>query len=376
MTVSTLRLLALDTSHLIELIRNKNAASTLRRYEAETFERCLLEQGFVLFLSLHHLAELLSYRGENVVEQSLRYIRTLPVVAWIAPAGTAGVGAITDLMACEVKSALHDPASDVFGVRDRTAPVAIRYGSGEEALAGLDTAPTTHLQEFRRQAERHRSIVAISRTMDFGVSGTRIVDLARRPIRSQVEADQILNRMQTQLTEAVKSRGDKKISDPNVVASDFYRSVRDSAAAFYNTAANPVLTFLKAMGLDPSEITETMTVGNATDIIQFRQHLRIASEIIGISYDTLKTSVRPEQIPSWIIQQGLARHHQKLNRHDGSELADNFLVCLAPYVETCTVDKRTRENVTRAGRFITEFKELTSSVTKAARYTEVLPPRS
>lgn len=134
MTVSTLRLLALDTSHLIELIRNKNAASTLRRYEAETFERGLLEQGFVLFLSLHHLAELLSYRGENVVEQSLRYIRALPVVAWIDPARTAGVGAITDLMASEVKSALHDPASDVFGVRDRTAPVAIRYGSGEEAL--------------------------------------------------------------------------------------------------------------------------------------------------------------------------------------------------------------------------------------------------
>ncbi len=374
MTFSSLRLLALDTSHLIELIRHKDSESLSKRSEAEAFERTMLEEGFILFLSLHHIAELMSYHDDGVVERSLRYLRRLPVAAWIASTSGSGIaGAITDLIAAEVKSAFREPEADIFHVRNSTQATVVRFGPAAEALAGLDAAPAAFREEFRRQTERHRSVIAISRTADFGGSRERIVDLSRRPIRSPTKANHLLEKMQGHLAENVKARGDKKIADPESVATEFFQLVKSGAEAFYNAESNPVISFLEKMGLHPAEITKDMTVENATDIIQFRQHLEIASTMIGIPFDSLKATVRPEQIPSWNIQRGLTRWFQKLNRHDGSEWTDTILACLAPYVELCTVDKRTYENVTRAGRNIPEFKALTSSVRKAARYSEVLP---
>ncbi|MET4387524.1 hypothetical protein ABIB73_003279 [Bradyrhizobium sp. F1.4.3] len=63
----TPRFIALDSSHLGDIARDRASMNSERRCAAEKFQRAFDASNNVLLLSWHHIQELLSHRDDQVV---------------------------------------------------------------------------------------------------------------------------------------------------------------------------------------------------------------------------------------------------------------------------------------------------------------------
>ena len=60
---------------------------------------------WVLVLLWHHVEELLRHKDMGIVESRVRFIRSLPFLAWISVLGvTDGIGSVADLLGHELQS--------------------------------------------------------------------------------------------------------------------------------------------------------------------------------------------------------------------------------------------------------------------------------
>lgn len=77
--------------------------------------------------------------------------------------------------------------------------------------------------------------------------------------------------------------------------------------------------------------------------------------------------------PLWNLRPDAIRQHSREPSHrKGSDLNDMHLLCLASYAAVTYVDKRTMENVRRAGGKVPALIKQIGAVLKARHYTEIL----
>ena len=72
---------ALDSSQLGAIARDKFSKDKARQNRAAEFARGFDRSGSILLLTLHHLQELFSHHNADVVEQRMEFVQSLPVVA-------------------------------------------------------------------------------------------------------------------------------------------------------------------------------------------------------------------------------------------------------------------------------------------------------
>jgi hypothetical protein len=366
------KFVALDTSHLCKLIHDRFERNSHKWNAAKAFEASLLEHGYVLFFCWHHFAELLTYGDQAVVAERIAYIRDLPMVAWVRSyEKDVGLGSIADILAAETEAAFTLPGSSALVIRDKVAQDIIKVGPGTEII-GPDEEMWLALQPvFSRQAEKSRKVVAISRSGFGDMSDTKISDLMTRALYKPDEAERNLQALQARLAADIKARGDKRISDAKAVAAEFFAVVKEESSQVLATPGNVVLRHLVYQGLNEGDIGPEMTLGEATDLLEFRKKLQVASRVNGIPFPDLKAKVSSSQIPSWIIQKALVRHGQDLTERKGSDLIDGYLMCLSPYIDLTLIDKRTWENARRARAKSPEFSALVGRVERSPDYSGV-----
>lgn len=366
------KFVALDTSHLCKLIQDRFERNSHKRNAAKAFEASLLEHGYVLFLCWHHFAELLTHGDQAVVAERIAYIRDLPMVAWVRSYGKdVSLGSIADILAAETEAAFTLPGSSALVIRDKVAQNIIKVGPGTEII-GPDEEMWLALQPvFSRQAEKSRKVVAISRSGFVDMSDTKISDLMTRALYKPDEAERNLKVLQARLAADIKARGDKRISDAKAVAAEFFAVVKEESSHVLAAPGNAVLRHLVHQGLDEGDIGPEMTVGEATELIEFRKKLQVASRVNGIPFPDLKAKVSSSQIPSWIVEKALARHGQDLRERKGSDLVDGYLMCLSLYIDLTLIDKRTWENARRARSKSPEFPALVGRVERSPDYSGV-----
>jgi hypothetical protein len=113
------KFVALDSSHLSNVVHATFSNDRAEREKATAFERAFESSGSVLLLSWHHLQELLSHENKTVIEQRFEYIASKPLVASLRSlTDDSVVGTIMDVQAMEVATAFHDPGLNLSGVRE------------------------------------------------------------------------------------------------------------------------------------------------------------------------------------------------------------------------------------------------------------------
>ena len=128
--------ISLDSSHLNKLIDHLSSSKAVERKQAIVFGNLLQEKGFVLVLSIHHILEMIAIEDEEKAKQRLAFLRSWPLVGWIAPANESpALGSVVDIMAAEAWAALTIEKSDAISIRDHVAPNLFKVGTGEEAVA-------------------------------------------------------------------------------------------------------------------------------------------------------------------------------------------------------------------------------------------------
>jgi len=373
MSIIRPKFIALDSSHLATLAGDLCSSDGERRKAAAAFLETLTNCNGILLLCWHHFEELLRHGDDAVVDQRVKFFRSLPIVASIAPVtGDDAPGSIVDIFAFEVAEAFKDPDANTVTIRDRVRQKLFRCQTGEKAVGPFAAYLGPMREEFRRREETSREIVAISQSTYLGVGKTKMAGWLKGQWRSPEDAERRVTRMTELLADDVGQRGDKRIADPSAVAMQFMETVRAEARKAQRADEHPAAIALLPKDVDSSEIGAEMTLDQLGDLAAFRRQLRSINDILGLPWFALTKRVSETRLPSGLIQSTLRRHRQDLPERKGSELNDRYLVCLAPYADVTYVDKRTHEWVTRARRASPEFAGLVHRVEKASGHAEIM----
>lgn len=365
------RFVALDSSHLGDIARDRASMNGERKCAAEKFQRAFDASNNVLLLSWHHIQELLSHRDDQVVAERVSYLKSLPFVASVRSAhGEDVVGGIIDILAFEVEAAFNTPTMNAAEVREKVTSDLLRVGSGAGIIRSALEAWPLLKPELAQRQERDREIVAICRSGFAQVSHLKVVDFLRGSVRRPEEIRQRFSAMHGALSEDIRKRGDRRLSDAEAVSATFLESVRRFGTTA-STHDNPGLRILEASGVDLSDIDENTTVGEVGALGAFRAKLRVINRLTQLRWDKLKASVSAVRLPSQIVQSGVDRFRPDTKEWKGSDLNDAHLSCLAAYADVTYVDKRTHEAMRIAKDKMPEFAVLVRRVEKAVHYSNI-----
>lgn len=371
--ISQPRFVVLDTSHLAGLASDWASSDRSRRRAAQVFAPDLVERGWLPLLCWHQVEELLQHKDDELVDQRLRYLRSWPLVAWVRPSDPdSGPGAVLEVMKAEVRAAYVHPGADLLQVRDLAREGLFLVGPGSEAIPDS-------FQDWRilqaplaeRQGDSRR-VAAIARWRATNIDNVRISDLLAKPFRKTEGANRTLQHLRNQLAGEIAARGDKRIADPGAMADHFFAEItREGHAIQTGGDLPPVIQILLIAGLELDDIDLSATFGQTTNLLIFRERLRMAADASGLPWQTLKRVVTQDRLPVTVIEECMRAHAQDQPERKGSDLNDTHLLCLAPYADITYVDKRTLENVRRARGKVAAFDQLTGEVRRAGGYAEI-----
>src|SRR6266702_996712 len=184
------KFVALDSSHLGAVATDAAAKDHVRQKRARLLETAISDSGSVIVLSYQHIEELLSHQRDEVVQQRVSYIQSLPMVAAVSSFRKDGViGAITDIQSFEVSAAFNNPLGDLLAVRDEVAKSVFRLCSGADLLGPLVPYLTELRQHFADRKLRNGEIIGISRSTFAGNAGEKIVDLLKGQVRTPEDVE-------------------------------------------------------------------------------------------------------------------------------------------------------------------------------------------
>jgi len=366
------KFVALDSSHLGAVARDKYAKDGALRQRAAAFERAFDASGSILLLSWLHIQELLSHHNRDVVAQRVAFIRSLPMVASVVSVkGGSLAGTIIDLQAREAAIAFENPQASILAVRDEAAKAMFRLGSGADLIEPFMESWSALQPEFARQAARIREVVAISRSGFAEISDRKIVDMLKGTLRAPEAIDAHFELLHRNLFKDIQKFGDKRIADPEYASAQFLNEVKRLGIDRTNSQ-NPGLQILLASGVGLSEIGPDTTVGDVGALAMFRAKLAVLNEYLDLPWQELKERVTESRLPSGFIHSALVRFRPVTGEWKGSDLPDSYLACLSPYADVTFVDKRTHEAFRRARQKLEDFSAIVRRVEKASDYESLL----
>ncbi|MBB6487944.1 hypothetical protein [Rhizobium lusitanum] len=364
--------LALDTSHLALWIRDSLSHKSAERKRAQAFAEWQSSRGVLPIFTLHHLEELCAHEDANLVRSRIRFLHSLPFIAWIGrqepPNGPSGV---TSMMRSEILAAHANPEANLVRIRDTSAASLIQVGSGADFLGPEPDLWLSLREIFLDRSRDARALVAVTRTNAIDISSKPFSELLNGRFRSEKEIKRQLEVIEGSLALDILRHGDKRIQEPRTVATKFIRQVAEEIQSLPNSVEALIWQSLAAQGVEPSDVRPDATVGEVLEYGLFFQQMKITTQDSGIPFRDLKRSVTMDRVPTWIISSELRRHGPPLKERKGSDLNDTHLACLAAYVDLALVDKRTLEGFRRAQRKAPNLNLICRDVSRASSYQDI-----
>lgn len=366
----TASLIALDSSHWAGWIEDARSRDSELRSRANGFAEALLRRGLIPVVTIHHMAELLSVSDEAQAMERVDFIRGLPCIAWLKidqadglPEGVVSLAASECRAACEGAGTLED-------VRRCVRAGAFRFGSGQDGL-GESWVWRELRPHMVAQAESARRVAAIA-PVDFGNEHQTVGDLVTGRFRAQSEAKAALSGIQAMLAGEISSRGDRRIEKPGEMASDFIAEVASRGPLGASSVEAFVYDTYARLGVARDEIRPEMTLSELGDLVIFRSKLKVLAEVVGRTAEDLWANVRQDQLPHWILGEAIRKYRHPSKRRSGSELNDNHLAMLAPYVDYLYVDRNTADAFRRMADAGHESTNWIGRVARATDYNSIL----
>lgn len=367
------RFVVLDTSHLAGLASDWASSDRSRRRAAHVFAPALVGRGWLPLLCWHQVEELLQHKDDELVDQRLRYLRSWPLVAWVRPSDPdSGPGSVLEVLKAEVRAAFAHPGADLLQVRDLAREGLFLVGPGSEAIPDSFQDWRILQAPLAERQEGSRRVAAISRWRATNIDNTRISALLAKPFRKTEDATRALQYLRNQLAGEIAARGDKRIADPGAMADHFFAEIaREGQVIPTGGDLPPVIQLLLIAGLELEDIDLAATFGQTTNLLIFRERLKMVASASGLPWQELKRVATQDRLPVTVIEECMRAHAQDQPERKGSDLNDTHLLCLAPYADVTYVDKRTLESVRRARSKVAAFGRLIGEVHRAGGHTEI-----
>jgi hypothetical protein len=348
MIVEPAKFILLDSSILGNLARDYFHLDESKRSVARNLILELTRSGCVPFLCWHQFEELIKHKNDDVVWNRIALLKSLPAVAWIEANSGERLGSIIDLLRAECETILAHPDFTIHQVRNATREAIFAFGSGADAIEQYDDIWPDLRPILWEKEERTRENVAISRAEVVDISEEKLSSYLSGRVRSGDDAKLVLASLRKKMTKEISSRGDRRISDPEAVAADFYADIESDGAAFAATASTDPTAALEHLGVRVSDFGPEARMKDVMALSEFRAKLKVVHKSFNIPWEIFEAAIAIDMVPSWAIQNALSLHGQKRNEHKGSELNDRYLASFAPYCALTYVDAQVKEDIRRA----------------------------
>lgn len=348
MLISPAKFIVLDSSILGNLARDYFSSSSLSRLAARGFLEDLFRLGVIPLICWHQFEELIKHENHRVAQDRFAFLRALPNVAWLRSESGQGLGSIVDLLIAECRAALRMPHCDIQRVRDSAHERLFDFGTGAQAMQPYEEIWEALRPTLWAEEKYDREVVAISRADVVDISNKKLSFYLNGTSRKREEALAMFANFTGLLSEEIRNRGDKRITNAEEVALEFYSGVAADSDAFYSGECFDFERSLNFFGVSLADFGPESLMGDVIELSAFRQRLRVVHKIFDVPWGFFVSSISPSQIPSWNISNAVRKYGHKRSEHKGSELNDRHILCLSPYCNLTYVDKQTWEDLKRA----------------------------
>jgi hypothetical protein len=361
---------AIDSSILAFWAQEAFSQDPEPQTRARAVLKSLLDSNWVAVLCWHHFEELIRHPALHVAADRVAFLKSLPYVAWIANLVERDeLGSIADLFAAEVKAIV---VSDNLGLPALLTSVRqdiVRYG------APTEIATFEHWRDLRpllaAKAPSEQEIASIVHAESTIKDNAKIAGLKNAPARGRDSLKQFLSSQAMELERILSLRGDPRIADPKHTATKFTKIMSNDIFGMLDRGGTPLDAFIKQFDVPESDISGTTTLGEFKLMARRRKLSRSAAERLGMDLDQIWPKLRAAKIPSEIIQQTIRRARKPAPRASGSDLGDDYLACLAPYVDAVVADKRTHEFLAQGSRRDHSFAQMVGFFAKVSSYIQL-----
>jgi len=299
----------------------------------------------VPFLTQHQMMEIAQHNDQGVYQSRMAYLGGLAAIASCPDfiSGT-GIGSILDLREQEMRHILeHSEATHDEIIRAIKPSIRGLFHTGSEFV----TLTKDGLSEFRKGLHRHAvELKAEIASMDhfplvdystpLEVSESGVSDWSRESLARWLEHEM------NPLREKIARFGDKRVSNPDGLLKREFSDYPDIVEKLARDERGFATALCDSFGIRKERLPKNPTIGDAGMEAIFVANIGLHGQRMGIDPATLLQKVRKEQLPSWVIWEGLLRKMRTADETTGSNLHDRHLASFGPYVDVLHVDKRTK----------------------------------
>jgi hypothetical protein len=331
----------------------------------------LFNVNWIPVICWHHFEELVRHPEEQVTSQRIAFLKSFPYIAWLPSLKLPShLGSIVDVFDAEVQALASSPNYEILSLRTVIRQGLFRYTSPSEI-------ETFNLgQEFRplleAKAIREQEIASIMHAKEATEGKTKVFQLKNTYTLASQAVQQLLIQQKAGLANDIKNRGDTRISSPQTVANAFTGQVATDLKEIENRGGEPLDAFLQQFDIPKDDVSSTTTLEEIQRIAVRRKYIRASCERHSLDFTETWDKLRTTMIPSDFIQAEIRRARKSAARASGSDLSDDYLVSLAPYVDAVIVDKRTCEYLRQCSRRNKMFRDLVGFYAKTSSYQDLV----
>lgn len=365
------KIIALDTSTLGRVSRDYWSQDANSRDKAHSFIARLKHHGVFIAFTLHHVSELLRHENINVVLERLKFLKSLPMIAWLRPYSRDWFpGNISELISHELHSVVHDLAPNWQEIINKVRPQVWETGVGHEMFA--DSYSWLDQREyFKYHHEKEKYIASVDRTDPGQTRDIKINEMSNHRFRTKEEMKAYLPQFVQNMKRQLDCHGDRRLTSYSEIANTFANKTIESVGNIDITNGDIIKELLKSSGIPDEFVVPEMTMGELTELGLYANRLKMIAENLRPPVKLTMKDLPPNTLPSYFLERRLALIQRKAKRVSGSDMGDRHIAPLVFYADAIEVDKRTREYLNQVQRNEPELASLMGKYFISSDYNQI-----
>lgn len=364
------RFVAIDSSVLATWSKDFYSEDPKTANQAKDLLKSIFSANWVPVICWHHFEELVRHHKEDVAAKRVAFLESFPFITWLPNSKLpTHLGSIVDVFDAEIQALISYPNLDAVKICEKVRQNLFSYGPpGKIETFSL----WNNLRPLLiAKADREQEIASVMHAREITDGKTKVFELKNIQEPNSEIVQKLFLQQEADLVNELGSRGDPRLESPQILAHKFTAEVAANFEEIVNRGGQPLEGFLQQFDVPINDVNENTTVEELQRLALRRRLVRMTCERLGLEINQIWPIVKTSLIPSYFIQTEIRQARKSAEKASGSDLADDYLLGLAPYVDGIIVDKRTCEYLNQCSRRSGTIRDLVGFFSKASSYHDL-----
>ncbi|MDG4475470.1 hypothetical protein [Thiovibrio frasassiensis] len=370
MSIIQPKFIAIDSSILINWAGDANSNDIKRKKRAITVLEEIISQNWVPVICWHHFEELARHAEESLIASRIEFLKSFPMLAWIWRAdGYDFLGSIVDVVSAEIQIFVSKQEMSKDEKRACVRSCMLRFGKPKDI-------PTLALWKELHpyciaMGKRQQEISSVCHISSNEQDKTLLSELDSKSVMETEQARQAYISEVSSVTNELIAKGDKRLDNPEEISRSFCDQVFSEVQGISNCKSKLSESFINHFGFSKCDLPDNATLGDLKKAVVRRQQLEISVRQLGLNIDEVWPKLKNHLLPSEEIISEIRISRKNALRSSGSDINDDYLASLIPYLDAVLVDKRTYEYLRQASIRNPHLFSSIKSIFKAGAYYQL-----